>query len=223
MRALLIMAMLTLSASAHGQTLVTQVTGPVTYTVPAAPAKKPVQAFMKARTGDAFELPAKASLRLVYYRTGRQEIWTGPASFRVGKGESVAIGSARPAVSQLPKAGAKGLRRVPSLLKRAGITRMGASRVRSGGDDIVWQALKELTPQARVEYEAALVLYAEMDKQRRPGDPTPELALIGVLGKLKLRAELVVRVAAARKRFPKNDTFAMLDAWLHPPKAPPAK
>src|SRR5690349_12032955 len=61
-----------------------------------------VQRFMRVRDGDRFILPVGAQIRVIFFESGRQERWTGPASFRARFKESEPIAGRPAEVVSLP-------------------------------------------------------------------------------------------------------------------------
>src|SRR4051794_16890209 len=79
------LAALLAAANAFAQAdvgLINQMSGDVSYTSGAGKAQ--AKAYMKIREGDRFTLPAGAQMRVVYFKNGRQESYSGPASFTAG-------------------------------------------------------------------------------------------------------------------------------------------
>src|SRR5205823_4825151 len=64
--------------------LVNMVSGDVTF-VPQAGNPGKVQPFMKVRDGDRINVAAGGQVRVVFFEGARQELWSGPASFRAGR------------------------------------------------------------------------------------------------------------------------------------------
>ena len=111
--------------------LVTKLSGEVTYRTEVSKSQAVrAEPFMKTRQGDRFDLPQDAVVQLVYFQSGRQEIWKGPAAFEVGAGESSATAphqEVRPEVTSLPAGSGADLRRIPVLMDNA--QRYGGTRV----------------------------------------------------------------------------------------------
>src|SRR5438128_222672 len=80
--------------------LINHLAGDVSYT--SAGAKAVAKPYMKIREGDRFTLPAGAQLRVVYFKGGRQESFSGPASFTAGAEQSAVQSGAQPQVTTLP-------------------------------------------------------------------------------------------------------------------------
>src|SRR5512133_1792479 len=112
--------------------LVTHLSGKASY-VGAAKKEAPVASFMKLRVGDELTAEANSQLRIVYFATGREETWAGPATLRVGAKEGTAVKGAAPKVRVLDAGTASGLRRIPTLVREAAVSRAGATVVRSPG------------------------------------------------------------------------------------------
>src|SRR5688572_4261156 len=62
--------------------LINQLNGDVSYASGGANAK--AKAYMKVREGDRFSVPSGAQLRIVYFKGGRQEAYSGPAAITAG-------------------------------------------------------------------------------------------------------------------------------------------
>lgn len=103
--------------------LVTKLSGEATYWNDQEKTPVKVQAFMKVRQGDHFELAGAGALQLLYFASGRQETWKGPARLQAGNKESAAVGEkqqAPPEVKMLPASAAKKMAAAPFLLARGG-------------------------------------------------------------------------------------------------------
>jgi hypothetical protein len=212
-----------LAAGPGNAALITQVSGKATYRMIAGTPAIGVRPFMKARTGDLFELDAGATVRLVYYRVGHQETWTGPVKFQVGTQKSqVTDGQAAPLVTQLPQAGARALARMPAILKRSGVTRLGAARVRAAQVALAWRTEADLTEQEQAELKEARATFVLLSGGRVGEDPTPELVLLSTLTRLRLKEALQAQLPGTRKRFPLHPIFIKLERWVSPPVDAPA-
>jgi hypothetical protein len=197
--------------------LVTMLSGNVTYwnnvyqETPAA-----VQAFMKIRQGDRFKLRAGAVIQLVYFLGGRQETWNGPVTLAVGDSESHPDGQKQPQpqprVVVLPAGTTQGVRRIPVLLRRAGLSRPGAATIR--GDVEALSASTPLTPEEKAEIAGAKETYHSIRKQTDPGDITPELYLLGVLTDYEQYSEMEGVIREALKRQPDNEILKGLMKWV---------
>ena len=218
------LALTSVSASASAQVLVTQVSGAVNYQVGVQGAKAAAaRAFMKARPGDVFSLENESTIRLVYTGSGRSESWAGPTTFVIGETESKVTGKRAPQVSQLPTAATNALRRVPSLLKRSGVTRIGAGRMRGAGGKERWISVADLTPESHAELRKAWKIHTEMSKTLQPRDPTADLCLAAVMGRLRVQGELTKFLAQALKRHPGEPSLTALNVWCLGKKAKKAK
>lgn len=199
--------------------LVTRIEGEVHYRSVLAPDKEhEAVPFMKVRAGDRFRLGKKAGLRLLYYRSGRQETWTGPARFRAAQQKSKTRGKARPAVKSIPVRASRDVRRVPALLRRVGGGRVGATPVRSAGGRKVQPV--GLSPEERAELDAARDVYATMRARAPADDITPELYLLGVLYDYERYDEMASVVTKARAIQPASQALSDIQAWLEERGAP---
>jgi len=197
--------------------LVTRLSGAVTYRndgYQETPAK--AQAFMKIRRGDRFKLPAGALIQLVYFLGGRQETWKGPIAFTVGDSESSAEGvkalHAQPKVVVLPAGTTQGVRRIPVLLRRAGLWRPGVAQIR--GDVEAAPTAFAITREEKAEIAAAKETYHSLRKQTNAGDITPELYLLGVFTDYEQYSEMEEVIREALKRQPDNDILKGLMEWV---------
>jgi len=166
---LLLLALALSFQAAHAQDdvgLVNQVSGKVTYQSGAA------KAYMKVREGDRFDLPAGAQLRLVYFASGRQESWQGPASLRAGKRESAPLAGKPAAVTILPASVPQRLARIPQLAQ--GNSVFGGVAVRGTKPAAAQVESEESLREARATY-------ARLRRELPADDLTPELFLYAAL------------------------------------------
>ena len=184
--------------------LISQIAGEVTYQ-PAGGVATRAANFIKVRDGDRFSAAPGASVRVIYFDTGRQESWAGPATFMVGLRESVAS-SVRPAVSQLPTAASQKLSLTPELIQVAKSGRTGSVVVRSPSP-------KAVDGQAHALREARAT-YAAMQPAFAPDDITPEMYLATVLHEHKLIEEMQELVVLMQKKQPHNAEVKALSTWL---------
>jgi hypothetical protein len=202
--------------------LVTQLSGAVTYRnkgYQATPAK--AQAFMKIRRGDRFALPTGGVIQVVYFLGGRQETWKGPVAFTIGDSESrpePAKGlRTRPKVVILPAGTTQGVRRIPVLLRRAGVWRPGAGQIR--GEVEAAPTTFSITAEEKAEIAEAKEMYRSLRTQTDPRDITPELYLLGVLTDYEQYGEMEEVLNKALKRQPDNEILKKIKKWVLAQKA----
>ncbi len=202
--------------------LVTQLSGDATYWNEAyQKASKKAQAFMRIRQGDHFKLVAGAVVQLVYFQNGRQETWKGPAALMVGETQSRPEGEkgvqAQPEVIILPAGTSQGIRRIPALLRRAGLGRSGGIQVRGTGEG----SQKAIVPTKEEQAEIALAKenYQRLRKQTKPDDITPELSLLGVLADYEQFEEMEKVIQEALKIQPNNEILKELGEWVRVQKS----
>jgi len=198
--------------------LVTKLSGDVTYWGEGSQKQAKVQSFMKVRRGDRFKLPAGALVQFVYFLGGRQETWKGPVAFTIGDSESYGEGvkkgmQVQPKVVIFPAGATQGVRRIPVLLRRAGLSRPGAAQIR--GDVEGSSPTIALTPAEEAEIAAAKETYWSLRKQTSSDDITPELYLLGILGDFEQYGEMGSVIEEALKRRPDNDILKGLREWAH--------
>src|SRR3970282_626484 len=108
--------------------LINHLAGDVTYTSGKNTAK--AKPFMKVREGDRFSVAAGAQLRVVYFQGGRQESYSGPASFTTGAQQSALQSGAQPQVSTLPAGVPQKISQTHELIQIAKLGRSGGVAVR---------------------------------------------------------------------------------------------
>ncbi len=155
-------------------------------------------------------------MQLVYFLGGRQETWKGPATFTVGDSQSQPEGQgglhAQPGVVVLPAGTTQGVRRLPMLLRRAGLSRPGAAQVR--GDVEASPSSMPLTREEKAEIAGARETYHSIRKQTDPADITPELYLLGVLTDYEQYSEMEEVIREVLKRQPDNEIMKRLMEWV---------
>lgn len=197
--------------------LVTKLSGDVTYWSEGYQKPAKAQSFMKIRRGDQFKVPTGAQVQFVYFLGGRQETWKGPVAFRIGDSESCPEMEkglkTKPKVVIFPAKTTQGMRRIPVLLRRAGLYRPGAEQIRGGVEGS--PAAIALTAEEQAEIMAAKEIYRNLRKQTGARDITPELYLLGILGDYEQYGEMEEVIKEALKRQPGNDILKGLREWAH--------
>jgi len=193
-----------LARAAADVALVNQLSGEVTYISPGGIPKK-ARAFMKVQQGDRFAVAARGSLRVVYFADGREETWTGPASFRAASAKGDRIGGRDPRIAMLPPSVPRSLAQVPGLIQ---IARTGGKPMRD-----VPRSRRSLSPQERAELEEARATYGKLRASAAADDVTPELYLFSVLHGHVLYEELAPVAKNMLERQPKSDDIRVLARW----------
>ena len=184
--------------------LINNMSGDVSYTSAGSTAK--VKPYMKIREGDRISVPSGAQVRIVYFQGGRQEAYSGPASFTAGKQESSVQSGAQPQVSRLPAGVPQKIAQTPELVAIAKLGRSGGVAVRGVGTE------KRLTPQQQAEVRQARQTYDQLRQTSSAEDITAELYLYSVLQDHLLYNDMKPVVAEMQKRQPANpDVAAMAD------------
>jgi hypothetical protein len=184
--------------------LINLLSGDVSYQPQGAAAGK-ATAYMKVRQGDGFRVPAGASVRVVYFSNGRQEMWKGPASFTVGAAESTAQ-NGRAEVSQLPGGVPQKLTQTADLMQIAKLGRAGSVMVRGIRPPLTAEQQAELT-QARKDYEA-------LKSASAADDIMPEIFLYTVIQNYSMYDEMKQLVKTMQAKQPNNESVRDLDAWV---------
>ena len=147
--------------------LINQLSGEVSYSSGAQNTR--AQAFMKVREGDKFTVPAGAQVRVVYFQGGRQESYSGPATFTAGTQQSSVQSGAQPQVTVLPSGVPQRISQTPELIQIAKLGRSGGVTVRGAVRE------QRLTPQQQAEVRAAQDVYKEMRAERGGGRHHPRV------------------------------------------------
>jgi len=197
--------------------LVTRLSGDVTYrneSYQKAPEK--AQAFMRIRKGDQVNIPVEAMVQLIYFQSGRKETWKGPVVLVVEDVQSRAKGEKgaqpQPVVTILPTETSQTMRRIPILLRRAGLSRSGTMQVR-GLDDGIQEPLP-LSKDEQAGIKVAKENYRNMRSQTEADDITPEMYLLGVLANYDKFEEMEQLIKEAQKRQPGDPVLTKLEEWV---------
>ncbi len=166
-----------------------------------------VRPFMRVRHGDRFSVPAGGSLRVVFFQGGRQETWTGPASFRAGAGQGLAVSGTTPDVAILPLVTPQKIARVPELVQ--GVL-LGGVTVR-GGTAVV---PPPLDAQQLAEVSEARQTYRTLRAQAAADDIMPELYLMAVLQEFSLYQDMKALIPELVRRQPDSEEVKGLAKWL---------
>ena len=186
--------------------LVNQLNGDVSYTSGAGKAQ--AKAYMKVRQGDRFTLPAGALVRIVYFKGGRQETFSGPASFTAGADQSAVQSGAQPQVSTLPQGVSQKIAQTPELIQIAKLGRSGGVAVRGVPPG------QRLTPQQQAEVRQARQTYEQLRKGTAADDITPELYLYSVLQDHLLYDDMKEVVGEMQKRKPSDPDVAAMAEYV---------
>lgn len=193
-------AMLAVPAIALAQAdiaLVDLVSGDVTYGSPRGRAT----AYMKVREGDRFTIARGAQVRLMYFKSAKQEHYAGPASFTAtATGGQLHTGSP-PRVTDVPSVVPSRLSRIPELVQHA---KLGGVALRG-------------TPKPRPDDAALRTARADYDRLRGQAsgdDITPQLFLFSVLADYHRYEEMAQLTDEMLRKQPNNDEVKTLAAWV---------
>ena len=185
--------------------LVNLVSGGVTYAPRSGTAGEAVP-FMRVRDGDQFTVAAGGQVRIVYFTSSRQEGWSGPSSFRAGKGAGEAISGKAAEVTALPAGVPQRIARVPDLLQNA---KLGGIQVRGG---LTRRQEASLDQQATVR--EAREIYERMRKDMPADDITSELYLYAVLHDYLLYEDMKIVIEEMLRKQPGNEDLKALADWV---------
>lgn len=186
--------------------LINHLLGDVTYTSGKGSAK--AKPFMKVREGDRFSVAAGAQLRVVFFHGGRQESYTGPASFTTGAQRSALHSGAQPQVSTLPSGVPQKISQTPQLIQIARLGRSGGVAVRGSVRE------QRLTPQQQAEVRHARQTYDQLRQSAPADDITAELYLYSVLQDHLLYNDMKVVVSEMQRRQPGNPDVAVMAEYV---------
>lgn len=162
---LIIFASLAKGAEIVDVALITGLQGEVARVTPQG--RQPLQAFVKLKRGDLLALD-KARLQIVYFESGRQEVWQGGGRLEVLGTESRSFGLPNPEVKTLPSVMVKQIARTPALDSQG---RAGVIRLRSIA-----------SPEAIAKLETS---YRQLRMESVRGDFNPELFLLSGLFEMR--------------------------------------
>lgn len=186
--------------------LINHLSGDVTYMSGKSTAK--AKPYMKVREGDRFSVAAGAQLRVVYFQGGRQESYTGPASFTTGAQQSALHSGAQPQVSTLPSGVPQKISQTPELIQIARLGRSGGVAVRGTVRE------QRLTPQQQAEVRQARQTYDQLRQSAPADDITAELYLYSVLQDHLLYNDMKVVVSEMQRRQPSNPDVAVMAEYV---------
>ncbi|MGA9755103.1 MAG: hypothetical protein WBV23_08155 [Desulfobaccales bacterium] len=199
--------------------LITKLTGEATYWNK-GDNKEPtkVQAFMKVRQGDHLKLPAAASLTLLYFASGRQETWKGPATLMAGDQESRVLGGKQPApqpeVKIFPAKATKQMVGAPLPLSSASMSKSGVIQTMGSRCETAPKTAAPLSSEAQREIKEAEKVYRGLKKTAAADDVTPELYFLGVLAEYNQYPEMAKMVDAMLQKRPGDAGLKDLKAWV---------
>lgn len=204
--ALVVLATSAAAALAADAGLINHLSGDVSYKSGSTSAK--AKPYMKVREGDRFTVAAGAQVRIVYFQGGRQEAFSGPATFTAGAQQSTVQSGAQPQVSSLPAGVPQKIAQTPELIQIARLGRSGGVAVRGVN------AERRLTPQQQAEVKQAKATYEQLRKASAADDITPELYLYSVLQDHLLYKDMQEVVAEMQKRQPANPDVAVMAEYV---------
>jgi len=186
--------------------VVNLMSGGVTY-APLSGSPGEAKPFMRVRDGDRFNVPAGGQIRIVYFTSSRQERWSGPASFRAGKGAGEAISGKPAEVTVLPAGVPQRIARVPDLMQSA---KLGGIQVRGG-----LTRKQEASLEQQTIVREARDTYERMRKEMPADDITSELYLYAVLHDYLLYDDMKAVVEEMLRKQPGNDDVKQLLVWVN--------
>jgi hypothetical protein len=145
-------------------------------------------------------------VRIVFFQGARQELWSGPASFRAGKTQAEPISGRAAQAMRLPADVPQRLAQVPDLLRYA---KLGGSRLRGMAKR---QQLGE--PDRQTALDQARAAYETMRQEMPADDIAPELYLCAAMYELREYGAMKAAVAEMRRKQPDSRDAKALDSWL---------
>lgn len=205
----LVAAGLMAAASAYAASdvgLVRQLAGNVSYD--SGSGSMQAKPYMKVRQGDRFSVAAGAQVQVIYFDSGRQESFAGPASFVAGAKQSAVQSGAQPQVKTLPTDVPERIAQTPELLQIAKLGRSGGVAVRGIGTD------QRLTLQERSEVSKAQATYEQLRATVAADDIMPEQYLYAVLQDHLLYHDMMPVVQEMSRRQPGNQDVAIMMSYV---------
>ncbi len=196
------------SAPAADVGVVNHLAGLVTVTNGTSTAR--AQAYMHINEGDRFEVPQGVVVKVAYFKSGRQEFFSGPVSFTIGSQQSVVRRGSSPQVSVLPSGVSQKISQTPELVQ---IAKLGAAGTGLYTPPASTRELR-LSPQQQAEVRQAREIYAKLRTDTPADDITPELYLYSVLQDHLLYNEMRSIVAEMAKRQSANGDVAVLAEYV---------
>ncbi|MCF8199878.1 MAG: hypothetical protein K9J42_14025 [Sulfuritalea sp.] len=153
----------------------------------------PLEAFVKLKSGDQLALEDTSRLQVVYFKTGRQETWSGPGRLKMAVAEGRAEDLPTPQIKMLPLVMVKQLARTPSLDSqgRGGVTRLRAI----ASDDAI----------AKLD-----ATYRELKNTAQSGDLGPEMYLLSGLFEMRELDRVEALLGELQRAQPKNLEASLL-------------
>jgi hypothetical protein len=183
-------------------------------------AHQTAQNFMKVRSEDRFDLEAGSQLQLVFFESGRRELWKGPSNLKMTGAGSEAMEAGKkapsPHVTLLPETVTKEMQRIsplidPEKLHRSGSTTVRGKRSDSGGGPSKCAVLSD---EERRIVEAARKTYKELLERLEADDMMPELYLFSVLADYDQYEEMDLLLKRMREKQPGAPVIDQLAMWL---------
>lgn len=186
-----------------------------------------VQAFMKVRRGDHLKLPAAASLTLLYFASGRQETWKGPATLMAGNQKSQVLGGKQPApkpeVKIFPARATRQMAGAPLHLPPASINRSGVIQTMGARCETAPKTAAPLSIEAQRKIQEAEKVYRDLKRVAAADDVTPELYLFGVLAEYKQYPAMTKVVDTMLQKRPGDKALKDLKACVQSQALPGAQ
>jgi hypothetical protein len=199
LRALLaaVLAAPAIAAAQADIALVDLVSGDVTYGSPRAR----VTPYMKVREGDRFTVARGGQVRLMYFKSAKQEHYAGPASFTASASGGYVHTGGKPRVTDVPAVVPGRLSRIPELVQHAklgGVALRGAAKPRP--DDSQLRV-------ARADYD-------RLRREAAGDDITPELFLFSALADYHRYEEMERLADEMLRKQPNNEEVKILAGWV---------
>ncbi|MDP3817180.1 hypothetical protein [Pseudomonas sp.] len=190
----LLLALLSCTAQANEVAMVTALSGTVEWQAPGAAPAMPLKAFSKLRAGDRLKLAAAARVQLVFFQSGREEVWQGAGDLLLGsEASAVTTGTPQQQSRLLPRLLVKQLARTPA---PEGQIRAGMVRLRSMPSGGTLESVENN--------------YAELRSKAAATDRNPELYLLAGYFELREFAKLQQLLARLDEQSPGSNELAVL-------------
>lgn len=197
--------------------LAVAVAGSVTYKGASGATASPVSPYMKLRVGDTVDVAADGRLEILYFGSGRREVWPAGSIVRVAAGQGEAVKGVAKAVDAGEAVG-RSLENLPIMLRQAQTYQAGQTLVRGGAPVATPVVALDEVEQAQVV--EARGIYTQLRASATADDVFPEMYLASVLLPLGLYDEAQATLEKAVAACPKCDEPKVLLDWTKSKTAP---
>jgi len=209
----------TIFALQSSLSMVTQLSGTISYFDAIKNKETKLVPFMKLYEGDKLTLDKGSSLQLVLFENGSKETWQGPAVLILDKKKGIIAQNSKnqPTISSLSEVVTNEVRRISKIIDTSRMQKAGVRIVRgqsSSEKDKEMLPPVELDSSEEKEVNIARSTYQSLLKGIDKTDITPELFLFSVLADYDQYIEMAQLIEIMKKKQPDNPTIGQLTTWM---------